>query len=42
MKLLLGFMHERSGKLPARMALADLDAATIGAFLQHLETGRGS
>ena len=36
-KLLLGYLHEQSGKLPAQLALADLDAAVISGFLQHLE-----
>ena len=40
--LLLGYVHQQTGKLPARLELADLDAATIGAFLQHLETTRGN
>src|SRR5918993_2627178 len=41
-KLLLGFVHRQTGKLPDRLELADLDAATIGAFLQHLQTTRGN
>ena len=41
-KLLLGFVHRQTGKLPDRLELADLDAATIGAFLQHLQTARGN
>jgi integrase/recombinase XerD len=41
-KLLLGYVHQQTGKLPARMVLTDLDAATIGSFLQHLETVRGN
>lgn len=41
-KLLLGFIHRQTGKLPDRLELADLDAATIGAFLQHLQTARGN
>jgi integrase/recombinase XerD len=41
-KLLLGFAFDRTGKHPAQMGLADLDAPLIGAFLQHLETGRGN
>jgi site-specific recombinase XerD len=39
-KLLLRFVQERTGTRPDRLDLADLDAATIGAFLQHLETER--
>ena len=41
-KLLLGYLHEQTGKLPAQLALADLDAAVISGFLQHLETSRGN
>jgi len=37
-KLLLGYVHQQTGTLPARLDLVDLDAATIGRFLQHLET----
>jgi integrase/recombinase XerD len=40
--LLLGYAHQRSGKLPAQLDLADLDAALIGAFLTHLEKERGN
>jgi integrase/recombinase XerD len=40
--LLLGHIHQHTGKLPAQLDLADLDATTIGAFLQHLETSRGN
>jgi integrase/recombinase XerD len=41
-KLLLGYVHQQTGRLPARLDLTDLDAATIGTFLQHLETVRGN
>jgi integrase/recombinase XerD len=41
-KLLLGFAEQRTGRRPARLSIADLDAPTIGAFLQHLETVRGN
>ncbi|MGZ6790604.1 MAG: tyrosine-type recombinase/integrase [Mycobacteriaceae bacterium] len=41
-KLLLGYVHQQTGTLPARLDLVDLDAATIGRFLQHLETVRGN
>ena len=41
-KLLLGFVAERTGRNPARLGLGDLDAPTVGAFLQHLETARGN
>ena len=41
-KLLLGFAEQRTGRRPARLSIADLDAPTIGAFLQHLESVRGN
>lgn len=42
LRLLLGFVHARTGKMPAALDWDDLDAATITAFLQHLETERGN
>lgn len=42
LRLLLTHVHQRTGKLPARLDLADLDAATIGGFLHDLETVRGN
>ncbi len=41
-KLLLGHLHQHTGKLPAELDLADLDAPAIGAFLTDLEVGRGN
>jgi site-specific recombinase XerD len=41
-KLLLGYVHARTGTLPARLDLTALDAVTIGAFLQHLQADRGN
>jgi site-specific recombinase XerD len=41
-KLLLAFAQERTGAAPSRLSLADLDAALIGEFLQHLEDKRGN
>ena len=41
-KLLLVFTARRTGKTPARLDIADLDAPLIGAFLHHLETERGN
>ena len=41
-KLLLGYLHSRTGTLPADLDLTDLDAAVIGDFLQHLEAVRGN
>jgi site-specific recombinase XerD len=41
-RLLLSFAQAKTGKAPSRLSLADLDAALVGAFLQHLETHRGN
>ena len=41
-KLLLTFAQEKAGKPPSRLSLADLNAALIGEFLQHLEDKRGN
>ncbi|WP_040831631.1 tyrosine-type recombinase/integrase [Nocardia jiangxiensis] len=41
-KLLLGYLHSRTGTLPADLDLTDLDATLIGDFLQHLEAVRGN
>jgi integrase/recombinase XerD len=40
--LLLGYLHQQTGKLPAQLDLADLDPAAIGAFLHQLEATRGN
>jgi integrase/recombinase XerD len=40
-RLLLGFVAETTGTPPARLQLESLDAPLIGAFLDHLEHGRG-
>jgi integrase/recombinase XerD len=40
--LLLGFASTRAQRQPAQLGLADLDAPTVGAFLQHLQTERGN
>ena len=39
-RLLLGFAQRRTGKAPSKLALEDLDAVVIGAFLDHLEAER--
>jgi integrase/recombinase XerD len=39
-RLLLVYAAEHAGKAPSTLDLADLDAPLIGAFLNHLETGR--
>jgi integrase/recombinase XerD len=41
-KLLLTFAQQKAGKPPSRLSLANLDAALIGEFLQHLEDQRGN
>jgi integrase/recombinase XerD len=41
-KLLLRFAAQHTGKAPSHLDLADLDAALIGAFLDHLEHQRGN
>lgn len=41
-KLLLGYVHQRTGRHPAQLGLADLDAGVIGAFLQYLQDERGN
>jgi len=41
-RLLLGFAHRHLGRPPAALTLADLDAPLIGAFLDHIEKGRGN
>jgi integrase/recombinase XerD len=42
LKLLLGFASQRTGATASRLDFADLDAQLIGAFLDHLELGRGA
>ena len=42
LRLLLAFARDRTGKQPAALDWDDLDAATISAFLDHLETSRGN
>lgn len=42
LRLLLGFTARRCGREPAMLDIADLDAATVAAFLDHLETERGN
>jgi site-specific recombinase XerD len=41
-RLLLVFVHDTTGTPPARLELTQLDAPTIGAFLEHLERDRGN
>ena len=42
LKLLLVFASGRTGTQPSNLGIDDLDAPLIGAFLEHLETGRGN
>ncbi len=39
-RLLFGFVQGRTGKAPSKLGIEDLDAAVIGAFLDHLEADR--
>lgn len=41
-RMLLQFLHARTGTPPWRLDWADLDADAIAAFLEHLETVRGN
>ncbi len=41
-RLLLGFAEKHIGKAPSTLLLADIDAPLVGAFLDHLESGRGN
>jgi integrase/recombinase XerD len=42
LKLLLAYAAEQTGKTPSQLDVADLDAARIGAFLDHLQHERGN
>lgn len=42
LQLLLAFTRDRTGKQPAALHWDDLDAATISAFLDHLQASRGN
>lgn len=42
LRLLLTFAQERTGTAPSNLRVADLDARLVGAFLDHLEAGRGN
>jgi site-specific recombinase XerD len=41
-RLLLRFAGQRLGKSPSALALDDLDAPFVGAFLEHVEQARGA
>jgi site-specific recombinase XerD len=40
LRLLLGFVHQQTGKLPSQLEWDDLDSAMISAFLNYLESER--
>jgi integrase/recombinase XerD len=42
LRLLLQFAAKRCGREPSMLDIADLDATTVAAFLDHLETDRGN
>ena len=42
LRLQLRFAWQQTGTQPAALSIGDLDASLIGAFLQHLEEGRGN
>jgi len=41
-RLLFGYIHEATGKTPAKLNLEDLDATTVASFLQYLEVARSN
>jgi integrase/recombinase XerD len=41
-RLLLRFVHQRTGRQPSQLDLSELDATLIGAFLDHLEDDRAN
>lgn len=42
LRLLLGYVHDQTGRLPAKLDWEDLDATTITGFLNHLEHERSN
>lgn len=42
LRLLVSFVHQRTGKLPGELDWDDLDATTIAAFLRHIEHDRNN
>ncbi len=42
LRMLIVFAAQEAGKSPSRLDIADLDAQTVGAFLNHLENERGN
>jgi len=41
-RLLLRYARDQAGKPPSRLEMADIDAALVGGFLDHLEASRGN
>ena len=41
-RLLLRFVNDTTGVTPNKLTIEELDADTIGRFLDHLESGRGT
>lgn len=41
-RLLLCYARDQAGKPPSRLELADINAALVGGFLDHLEASRGN
>ena len=41
-RLLLRYARDQAGKPPSRLEMADIDAALVGAFLDHLQASRGN
>jgi integrase/recombinase XerD len=42
LRLLFGYVHDRTGKAPSQLDFVDLDATVVAAFLTHLEAERGN
>ena len=42
LRMLIVYAAQHAGKAPSRLDIADLDAQTVGAFLNHLENDRGN
>ena len=42
LKMLVVYAAQQAGKSPSRLDIADVDAQTVGAFLNHLENDRGN
>ena len=42
MRMLLGYAQQHTGRSPSKLDIGDIDAPLVGAFLDHLEHGRGN